>query len=252
MSPLTNVDTPDYQRGIVNPQSLLATCPAHTQSVTVTVPPNAENIVVTAWGGLTDYDISCAGVTSHFAYAGQILGPTAFINASPTYIFDVSNAFDEQVTITFRTAPIVEWAVYSDAGVHTVVDLNKFVDGQGNQYVISTIPGSGNGNHPTNELSIASVGNVANGTVIVPAPGAGNRIRVFDIYLNVTSAASGANLHDTVSGALLLNVSTPNTPANGHVSCLPQGVPLSNNGAIATTVLAGTVDATVLYHVETL
>lgn len=245
-----SVGTPDFTRGVVNPQKLLAQLPANTQSVTVGVPPNAETLIVTAWGGLTDYDVTCAGVTSGFQYAGGKVGPTAFQFAGPTYMFDVSAAFDAQVTITFRTAPIVKWAVYSDAGVHCVLDLNKFVDGQGNTYVVSTIPGDGNGDHPTNEASAtgAQLASLAN---LINAPGVGQRIRLFGLQMAV-SGAGGVWVAQNGTGSIHYLWCVGSGMA--QLSVPPQGLPMPTNDALNfyNWTGGGTLYVSAVYRIETL
>lgn len=245
------VDTPDYQRGVVSAQAQLASVAGGTGVTVCGIPPNAETLIVTTASVGALQAPTCQGVTTGVFYAG---GRTT--NGSnggvATWFFDVSNSVDTQVTIAWNINPVSAWYVYSDAGVHLVMDIAKAVDIRGVQYVGSVIPGTLTGDHPPNEVNVAASDGVASGATIFGAPGAGKRYRLFSALVgNQTAAGLAGNansaLRDSISGAFLIDVNP-----HGAITYGPSGIPLSTNAAIATLSTAGTLTIyTVVYSIET-
>jgi len=275
-------DTPDYQRGVVSAQQLLATVAAGTDTVTVNVPPNAETLIVCVPLSPSTIRIRAVGVSTGIVYA-TAYGVTDDVVATwQTQFFDCSSPLDSQVEIICGSAPTGTWYVYSDAGVHVVFDpivastigepgptlpggavlvggdaagsLRALaVNLQGLPYAIPSAPDIAAGDHPPNELLVASVVDVTALTVIVAAPGAGKRVRVFSANVhNPPTAGAGSKV--------ILNDAATNLSSyiySGEMAALdfkPSGfacatdAPINLSVAGAAGVLGG---ATVVYTVET-
>ena len=229
------VDTPDYQRGIVNAQKLLSTGNAGTGTVTVGVPPNCETLIVVLENPAATDSAAVVGVTSGYSYPGiQSLNNKAF-QSTRTWFFDVTNTIDTQCHIDVVASLGGAWSVYADAGVHIVGDVSRYTNHDGSQYVIPTVPNTAAGDHPPNEMSVASLNSAASVTV-VPAPGAGNRLRVFSLGLAGVAGLAGV-MRDNGSGLILLACQGACCPV---VTFPAQGIPLSTNQALSYFLVAGT------------
>jgi hypothetical protein len=261
---MSQADTPDYQRGVVAAQKLLATVPDTETSVTVGVPANAETIVVLAPGSLNPEDFTCTGATSGLNYPPTPYGPSVTGADTTSIVFDVSAAVDDQVTITYGFAPAFVWYVYSDSGVHVTTspylarvqnqiggtapvdglqiagtdgtDLQALrTDTRGAQFTVGSVPGTGSGDHPPTELSVAAA--IPSGqAVVVPAPGAGKRIRVFTMCMTSDSGALIGYLYDSVTGVALAVASQV---SNMTVTLPPQGHPLTENASLNYLLYGG-------------
>lgn len=241
-------DTPDYQRGTVNPQVLLATVPANTRTATVTIPPNAENLVVMFKGYNTTFQLYCEGVATGLQYPGSEVFTTGQTAPTQTFIFDVTNVIEQEVVLVCTNTPTVPWYVYSDAGVHVVVDMSKLCNDYGQQYVIPTVPSITAGDHPPNELSRGFYNSTVNGN-IVAAPGAGNRLRIFSLFMSCTTAGQYSEIKDGPGGLPLLNLSGA---GNSALTLPGQGFPISTNSPLYLNVGgAGGVAAGAYYTTET-
>lgn len=247
-----SIDTPDYQRGLVSAQKLLATVPAGTDFVVVGVPPNAESVVVAGSPGTTALGAAVAGVTSGIVYSGALLTGTNVSGVTPQWVFDVSSVVDEQIQVTCFTDPQQQWFVYADAGVHLTVDTSKLGNTLGQQYVIPAVPSNLSRDHPPVELQVASLLDAPNGTGLVPPPVPGARIRVFDAFVNGTSTAAFVALRTSVTGMQIIGLGTTTANTAGRIDCRPSGVPLPGNQGINIVTTAGNGDGTVVYTVETI
>lgn len=243
-------DTPDYQRGIFNPQALLATVPANTATVTVGVPTNAETLIVAAADIADGGTIFAQGVSTLYKYAGVRLPTQPHMTTATTWFFDVSAAMDERVQITFTDAPGEIWFVYADAAAHVIGDASTLKNTQGAVYSIPSAPATDSGDHPPVELQLASILDAANGTVLVAPPGAGVRLRVFDAFVNATSTAAFVALRTSSTGKQIVGLGSTGGNTAGHISCAPSGVPLPTNEGINMVATAGNADGTVTYTVE--
>lgn len=272
-------DTPDYQRGSVSAQQLLATVAAGTRIVTVPVPANAETIVVSLNVTGVANSVACQGVTSNVVYAGQgllsgIIGATWL-----TQFFDVSSAVDTQVTITVSIAPTATWFVYADTGIHITSDpaVSEAVGGPGTPvpsgafqvagtdganlrtlrtdkagapYVIGTVPSQAGSDHPPVELSVISPTLAASGNILA-APGVGLRYRIMSVQLTLAAAGMQGAIGDNLPGiGLCFSAST----TTSGMQFYPSGYPAANNGAIGYTLIAGAGNAyiVVVYTTETI
>jgi len=229
------IDTPDYQRGVVSAQKLLATVAAGTASVLVTPPPNCETlIVITETGTLANF-VSCLGVTSGVLYPGsRTLSPgnNAFL---PVFMFDVSDVIETELELSWQSSPPAAWYVYSDAGVHTVADVSSSKDLLGQQFVVPVIPYGRPGCHPPQELIILSAIEAANATLL-PAPGAGLRYRIFGVTMAAAAAGLTGVVYDAGSGHGLLCC----TGVGNSTSSFPsQGIAITDDNAVGYILLAG-------------
>jgi hypothetical protein len=245
---VTNIGTPDYQRGVVSAQALLATVPANTATFTVGVPPNTETLAVIFPGVASVSAISCTGTTTGATYLGVYTQPQSAIPADGTYFFDVSSAIDASVTITVTNPPASSWYVYSDSGVHIVADVSKLTNNLRQQYVIDSVPAIDGGDHPPNELSNVVFDSVANGTQILPGPGAARRYRVFYVTLQVNSTGQRMGMSGGGQGLVTANSVSDIVPVT--VDFKPTGIPLPTNGAISVNGTGGTANGHIVYTNE--
>ena len=271
------VDTPDYQRGLVNAQKLLASTPGATHVLNVGIPPNAETLVISA-PGTNNVTPAVQGTTTSTFYPVVPVPPAVIgLPAMSMWLVDVSQALDATVTITFPNPLSATWYVYSDAGVRLTMDIavGSAVGGSGQAeptgamvvggigahakmyawemteggagYVVPTIPSTAAVDHPPQELSYADAGFTATGT-LVAAPPAGQRLRVFSMWLAVQTAGLLSTINFAGSDYLLV---VPNTGA--ATQTIPgQGFPLPAAQPIGCFLSgAGQVYAGVWYTTET-
>lgn len=124
MSPVTVVGSPDYQHGITTAQKLLGTFTSAQASATVSVPPNAETIVVMADSATPLTMLSCVGATTGYSYPISV----SYLNNGGVneaqYFINASGQVDAQLVLTWVTAPSAGWSVYSDQAPHVSFDPN--------------------------------------------------------------------------------------------------------------------------------
>lgn len=245
-----NVDTPDNQRGTVNAQLLLATVPAATLTATVTPPINTETLVVVLPISAPATFVSVEGTTSLVTYPGARVRLSRYTGGNATYYIDVSTALDTSFRVSLNTAPGGVWQVYSDAGVHIVVDPTKSINDQGAQYVIPTVPNPAQGDAPLNELSAYSNWGVASGTNILPVP-LGQRYRIFYAQVAPENAGAIAGLADSVTANnfVLAGIGAAGIP--GTAFFYPSGLPLSTGAAVTVGTTAGNATINLTYTQET-
>jgi hypothetical protein len=248
MASLVAVDTPDYQRGVVNPQLLLANVAAGTASVTVQIPPNAETLIVTAADMADGGTIFVQGTGSLYKYTGVRLPSQPHMTAAVSWYFDISQAVDDEVLVQFTDAPGTGWFVYADSGTHLVGDASSLKNTLGQAYVIASIPSGTAADHPPTEMQKAAlIFNSTTNTTVLAAPGAGLRIRLFNI--SMFAAGNWAYVNDN-TGVAITGVSNGGTC---NWQSHPQGLPLATNSvlAIGGAGAAGTTGIiTVQYTVE--
>lgn len=241
------VGSPDWQRGFISAQKLLATVPANTASEAVTMPPNAETIVVIAGAITPGNQCFCVGATTGKIYPGAIATGSAVAGGHSAVMFDATPVIDETVTITWITAPITTWYIAADAGIRIVSDIGKLTNTIGVQYVIPTTPGTGAGDHPPVELKYASAAG-GSGTVVLAAAGAGNRYRIFSAQMSSWSAAAKGELDDSTSTRFFASSSV----MDGFGLAYPlTGIALPTNSGVTMVLSAGTATAVVTYTLET-
>jgi len=276
-------DTPDYQRGVVSAQQLLATVAAGTAEVTVDVPPNAETLIVCVQEYPSSLFIRAVGVTTGVVY------PTAFCSTGDGIVtwqaqfFDCSSPLDSKVQITCATAPSQPWYVYSDAAVHVVIDpisANAIggtgaanpggtvqvggTDGtdlrtlrtseQGLPYAIPSPPGIDTGDRPPVELTWLTTTGLTVSTNVLSSPGAGKRYRLFYVNPFVEDAAGACYVEFYAAYGGLVILGYPGATAGVGVPpiTLPLvGLPVLADGGLTLTVAGGTCGITLGYTVET-
>lgn len=222
------VDTPDYQRGVVNAQKLLA-APSAKPSVIVSPPPNTESMILIADQPSSPSDVVwCLGQTS-LAYAPVYRLPASNgVNFNGAWIFDVSSVIDSSYEVYYGNGSDTQWYVYADVAARLVVDGSKLTDLHGQQYVIPTVPSTLTGDHPPVELQVHGAGlNIA--TTVLAAPGAGVRHRLFALQLIPQAAGVYGTLKDSVSGVNYLFSGA----AGGATLTIPvTGQAMSTNAAL--------------------
>jgi hypothetical protein len=122
MTLLPPVGTPDNQHGVASPQILLATVSALTAAATVTLPPNAESVVIFGPGFNSPASYVVQGVQSGNYYTPNVMfvrqsgqwWDMVMVNCSPT--------IDRQLTITVTPTPTAIWYVYADQASHISFD----------------------------------------------------------------------------------------------------------------------------------
>lgn len=242
------IDTPDGQRGFVNAQSLQGSFTAGERAGTVGIPANAETLVVVLEFGGAAKTCDCAGLTSGVRYPGIYIPPNPNTSSSQCWQFDISQPVDEQVSISFNSTPGANWFVYADAGVHQVADMSKYTNAQGLPYSIPSAPSEAAGDHPLNELLVASSVFAASGNLLA-APGAGARYRIFAGSLAPESTTASGYINDSVSGLAFLACGQ----GGGTSLALPlTGLALSQNAAVHYTATVATTSmiACVIYTLE--
>lgn len=242
------IDTPDYQRGVVSAQKLLA-APSATSSVIVSPPPNTESMILIADQPSSPSDVVwCVGQTS-LAYAPVYRLPASNgVNFNGAWIFDVSSVIDSSYRVYYGNGSGTRWYVYADAAARLVVDGSKLTDLHGQQYVIPTVPSTLAGDHPPVELQSFGGNFNANGNILA-APGAGFRYRVFHASaVPLTGGTYFAELGNSAGGTLFLFCSGI---AGGQMSFYPSGLPCGTNAPIFIGFsAAGEVSVSLAYTTE--
>lgn len=275
-------DTPDYQVGVVSAQAVLANVNGGTGTVTVTVPANVETIAVLWESFPAGVAFACTGVTSGLNYPGATLQAPGGGGVSFTTYFDVTNAVDAQVTIASSTVPTQPWHVYADNAVHVVTDpaLNLSAapvggatpsgallvggtdgthlqalstDRHGREYVIPSAPSLIGTDHPAVEVQYGSVGGIAATTVVLAAPGAGIRYRLFFVHAWAENAAASYYVLaiNPSGGNTFFCVSEIPAGAPAQVAELPlTGFATEANTGVSVGVIAGQCGVTLGWTVE--
>lgn len=240
-------DTPDYQRGVFNPQALLAEVPAGVASITVGIPANAETILITASGTPARPSVIVEGVGTLYKYAGVSLASNNWITSAPTWAFDVSSTVDQQVTVTLSLTPTEPWYIYADAAPRVTFDATVWTSQQGMQYIIPCAPNFLGSDHPPNELQVASGIFGATGLVINYAA-VGQRYRLFATQIGSQGQAYTGYLTDTVSGEIL----AIGGQGNGGALALPvTGYPMSAHAGLQFNSWGGTGNMAVVVYYTT-
>lgn len=244
-----SIDTPDYQRGVVNAQKLVGEFPGTQKFATVDIPPNAETLVVTFQPGGVGENVTCQGVTTSIDYVGIVALPGSSTVSTASWFFDVSNAVDRQVSITLANAPGVFWYVYADAAPHLIADVSKRTNAQGVQYVSPVAPSTAAGDHPPVELQTVTVTLTGN-SVVIPAPPAGQRLRLFHVAAGIFGGSGFCTVSPNEAGE---NLVTVGSGAPVSMSYAPSGVVLAAATALQSAQAQGGTSwyVSVAYTVET-
>ena len=212
---MTNVGTPDYQRGVYAPQKLVGSFNAGDNNKIVGVPPNAEIlwIVVVAQSG-TLASPHAVGVTTGNYYPVYRL-PAPSDGEAVQYAVIISMVKDAQVEIEWTAAPATAWFVISDPSSRFVVDLSVssalgipsttppvnvlVVGGSDGLYarILATDPG---GRLLPAPSGILAAGVVNNAGQLLPAPAAGTAYWITGVDTFGAGAAADAGLFTTAAG----------------------------------------------------
>lgn len=232
---MTIIDTPDYQRGVVNAQRLLAVVPGDTQQVSVSLPPNAETLIVLTPPASGGGEVTVTGADTGVLYRGADIGAVPGVGGGSLSYFDIAGAVDETVTVAWSLVPPNQWWVLSDSGVHIVANMYGKRDTT-LASVVTTVPPSGNANDgPVNELQCAA-GFIAASGVVMSAPGSGIRYRVFAAQLVSIGGTVYGSLNDegNVRGFIVAGPS-----GAGNLTFGPSGIPCAANGTINLFINGG-------------
>lgn len=212
-------DTPDWMSGVYTPQQLLDTFAGAPTSQVVTLPPNTESLLIIAPNNFTATLVGVVGVTTGQDYPPLPYGRFIIHDQSPIYVVPVSPVADQQVTVTWASAPGV-WYAVADAGVRTVLDPNLALalQSSGTAYngegfvmegVISSTTAIALSAEATGALKVSVVGAnlkqhgvVANGSGIVSAPSAGLANRLYKCIVSVAIVPECVNLIGVTSGTV--------------------------------------------------
>jgi len=244
------MDTPDGQLGVVNAQLQLATVAGGTRTCEVGIPPNAESLIVMAPSTTSVGSCFVQGVTTGLLYPGILQTPQPAFGEQQVWVFDVSSVTDAQVFVEFNVAPTEEWYVYADAGVHIVADTSKLTDLRGVTYAVPSVPNTAAGDHPPTELSSYVNNGVATGTVIIAAPGAGKRPRVFYASIAPETGGNTASLITTTGGVTVASIKATTGGQSQPVDYKPTGLPCPANAGLEVTTTGGAASVVVVYTTE--
>lgn len=217
MSPAPVVqDTPDNQRGVVQPQVLLEVFLHPAGGGVVNLPPNCESLLLIG-GGV--FITSVIGTTSGRSY--PIIQSSEALGAGGGFaICMVSPAADPAVTISFATTSTNLYVV-ADAGVRVVADMILQA---------MTIAALGGGIAPSAALMVGGIdvngdgwplqveagvleviqvganvhahGSTANGVPFLGAPATGKANRISKVVVSVAGVPECVNLTGATSGVI--------------------------------------------------
>lgn len=246
---MTQVDTPDYQRGVVSAQKLLGANVAGQTLLSVGVPPNLETLVVVAEANVLDAYPTAVGLGTGIKYPGTVLQLVRNTGPALAWVFDVPGALDDTINVQWVGSPSGNWFVYSDANAHGVVDLGNKRDQAGTLYTVPVVPGAGAASHPPQELLMAS--NVLGGAgVVVNNAPTGKRYRVFSGTMSAAAAGMIGYLLESVSSFAFAGCAGV---GNNALYLPPQGLALPATAAINYSLFAGAGNMliTLQYTLET-
>lgn len=119
---MTNIDSPDNQRGVVFAEQLLERVPADVAAATVTVPPNTKAVWIIAEGG-EDPPPTVVGAATAISYPVYFV-PFTWSDGGPGLmaVAFVSATVDSSVTVTCSPTPSSPWYIVADSGGRFVLD----------------------------------------------------------------------------------------------------------------------------------
>ena len=187
---MAGIDTPDNVRGVANAQVLLATVTAGRSNTTVGIPPSCETLVVIIPGSTAGTQFEAVGLTSGIPYPVSQVSYPSTLNPVSVYWIDATSVIDTQMVIATNPAPAYNWYVYADTAARIVAVASGAQNRENVPYVIPTIPSTGAGDHPANELQYASTATVGGTVALLGAAGANLRYRLFSAWLSTTASAA--------------------------------------------------------------
>jgi len=122
--PAANIGTPDYQRGVVSPQILLATEPATTLTANIGVPPNVETLLIFAQeeAGWSFGHVKGTTTNKYYPFYQYVVNAPA--SSNPIIIASVEPAADGTYELQWITTGTKNWYVVGDSAVRQVVEAN--------------------------------------------------------------------------------------------------------------------------------
>jgi len=174
------------------------------------------------------------------------------LNVDASGVLQVSDS-DFANTIASPGGGLPNYSIMTGVSDGTHVERLRGTKG-GVPYVVPSAPGEASGDRPPSEVLWAYSGAVTTSTVVIAAPGAGKRIRLF--FITGFAFSSTANYYVTCEygGSVLLPfVSELPAGATPPAITLPlTGLPCDANTAVTLGVNAGTAGCTLGYTVETI
>lgn len=242
------VDTPDYQRGIVNPQLEVLNTQLFGGTANFFIPENAETLVAICSSIPPIETLKLTGVTTGNAYIGVPLAGYSGVNLR-VFVFDAVPTLDTQLQVTGGSAGhAFNIQVYADAGVHLMVDGANARTSIGTQYVVPTVPSTLTLDHPPNELQYGSW-QVSDGQALGPTPGTGQRLRIFSASVGHCSNAGDTVLADN-TGTWFYQGHSVNPGQQSTYG--PSGIALPALSQVIAHISGGTVVGTMTYTIETI
>ena len=245
-----SIGTPDFTRGVVSAQKLLATTSAGTSTATVGIPPNAETLVVAVPLPPIGPKAVCQGTTTGFDYPGLSVPSQYSTPSHAIFLFDISAAVDAEATVTLQFSPSRTWYVFSDQGVRITADASKLTSRLGQQHITPGAPSTLAGDHPPVELQSISFFGITATTTILAAPGAGQRYRIFSAWVVNVGSGDSCLIEGTYNAGNCF-LAAPGSGSPHHIPLT--GLALDANTLVQVNALfgsAGNYMGSVLYTQE--
>lgn len=222
MTLLPPVGTPDNQHGVASPQILLATVPNGTVTTTVTLPPNAESVVIFGPGFNSPASYVVQGVQSGNYYTPNVMFVRQAAQWWDMVIVNCSPTVDRQLTITQLNAGVGSWYVYADQASHISFDpqLELVIQSIGDTLNTHGIVALGSNGATTPALAVDSFGHLL----------------TFDQQLLAAMAAVGAAIPGEavqIGGSDGTNLRAIKVDSSGEIIPI---VPTGTTGAVVGTI----------------
>jgi len=117
------IGTPDWQRGTVSSQSLLATVPGDVVGVDFVIPANVEVLWVVVDGVSTPPLVISARTVDTFVELPSFNVPNGALATSTFFAVLVSSVIDSNVRISFSTGPGGTWQVIAESSGRFTLDV---------------------------------------------------------------------------------------------------------------------------------
>lgn len=221
---VTNVGTPDWQRGTVGAGKILASLPSTTTTTRVDVPANAQTLVIVDKGGTSITALVVSGVSTNMEYPGMVRTFPAGLGNGNLYLFTVLPGLDSQVDVQVSPGFLGQWYIYSmtATALIDVAELSGIVQPTWTVLNGVTVPTGGwDGSHyevfscDSNGRQVPLVPTSSSGAVVLSATGvqvlaakAAGHNYLFGVDLTNTSGAAVA-MSLTIGGVAITSVEVP-------------------------------------------
>jgi hypothetical protein len=208
-------------------------------------------------------EVQAVGVTTGLHYLSSISTGAETSKLTQTVYLDVAQCLDEEIEVKLLAKAAGSWYVYADAGVHLVSEpalagtiaeagvdaptasvLVGGTDGvaiealkvnpYGELHTTPAIPGESSSGSASVELTRA-LSQASETTLLIAAPGAGKRLRIFTVQMVAMAEARG-RLYTSVGGSAFA-VASENGPV--FVTFAPYGLTLGTNEGVYYEKMAG-------------